>query len=402
MTACGVAHKPRWPLLPARLRPRFLLHCKIGYHSRWFVFPKRRGQVKLNGMATFLQQIINGISQGSAYALIALGYTMVYGVLRLINFAHGDIYMFGAFMGYYLANSQWMQSSVGTSLAGAVVVMLGAMALSAGAGILIERFAYRPGRSGARFTLAFWLGIVGAGIGQLVHPNAASLAAGAGAGILLGVILEQAGLRPVRQSSRLALLIIAIGVSLFLENGGQQAFGVDPKFFPQIIPSTLLHVGELTIDSQKMIVLAVAILLMILLNLFVNYTKTGKAMRAVSFNLDTAKLMGINTDRIMALTFAIGSALAAAGGILVSLMYPKIDPLMGIMPGLKAFVAAVLGGIGNITGAMLGGLIVGMAEVMAVGYGQSTYRDAIAFIILILILLLKPAGIMGKGVVEKV
>ncbi len=353
-------------------------------------------------MATFLQQLINGISQGSAYALIALGYTMVYGVLRLINFAHGDVYMFGAYMGFYLANNKWIQSNVGTSTAGAVVVMVGAMALSAGLGIVIERFAYRPGRSGARFTLAFWLGIVGAGIGHLVHPSLISLAIGALGGILVGVILEQTGLRPVRQNSRLSLLIIAIGVSLVLENGGQQVFGVDPKFFPQIISTTLWHVGELTIDSQKVIVLAVSILLMLLLNLFVKYTRTGKAMRAVSFNLDAARLMGINTDRIIALTFAIGSALAAAGGILVSLLYPKIDPLMGIMPGLKAFVAAVLGGIGNITGAMLGGLIVGMAEVMAVGYGQSTYRDAIAFIILILILLLKPAGIMGKGVVEKV
>jgi len=151
-----------------------------------------------------------------------------------------------------------------------------------------------------------------------------------------------------------------------------------------------------------LIVLGVAVVLMVLLNVIVNYTKTGKAMRAVSFNLEAAKLMGINTDRIIAFTFALGSALAAAGGILVSLLYPKIDPLMGIMPGLKAFVAAVLGGIGNITGAMLGGLILGMAEVMAVGYGESTYRDAIAFIILVLILLLKPTGIMGKGMIEKV
>jgi len=353
-------------------------------------------------METFLQQLINGISQGSAYALIALGYTMVYGVLQLINFAHGDVYMFGAFMGYYLANSRWIQAAVGTSLASAVLIMLGAMVLSACVGILIERFAYRPGRSPSRFTLAFWLGIIGTGIGQLIRPSGAALMMGAAAGIAIGLILEYAGIRPVQQSSRLALLIIAIGVSLFMENGGQLAFGVDPKFFPQIIPSTLLHVGELTIDSQKIIVLVVAILLMVALELFVRYTKTGTAMRAVSFNLDAAKLMGIDTNRIIALTFAIGSALAGAGGILVSLMYPKIDPLMGIMPGLKAFVAAVLGGIGNITGAMLGGLIVGMAEVMAVGYGQSTYRDAIAFIILILILLLKPSGIMGKGMVEKV
>src|SRR5690606_17615134 len=153
---------------------------------------------------------------------------------------------------------------------------------------------------------------------------------------------------------------------------------------------------------SKVVVLFVSLILMAGLTLIVNYTRTGKAMRAVSFNLDAAKLMGINTDRIIAFTFGLGSALAAAGGILISILYPRIDPLMGIMPGLKAFVAAVLGGIGNITGAMIGGLIIGLAEVMAVGYGQSTYRDAIAFIILILILLLKPEGIMGKGKVEKV
>jgi branched-chain amino acid transport system permease protein len=210
------------------------------------------------------------------------------------------------------------------------------------------------------------------------------------------------GFRPVQQDSRLGLLIIAIGVSLFLENGGQLAFGADPKFFPEIIPSTPLNVGALSLDSAKLIVLGVSLVLMVLLHLVVNYTKTGTAMRAVSFNLDAAKLMGINTDRIIAVTFAMGSALAAAGGILVSLLYPKIDPLMGVMPGLKAFVAAVLGGIGNIPGAMVGGLVLGLAEVMAVWLGSSTYRDAIAFVVLILILLFKPEGIMGKGVVEKV
>ena len=189
-------------------------------------------------------------------------------------------------------------------------------------------------------------------------------------GIAVGIVVELAGLRPVKQDSRLALLIIAIGVSLFLENGGQQVFGADPKFFPEIIPSTLAECRAAESRQQKLIVLGVSIVLMVLLNLVVNYTKTGKAMRAVSFNLDAAKLMGINTDRIIAFTFALGSALAAAGGILVSLLYPKIDPLMGVMPGLKAFVAAVLGGIGNITGAMVGGLILGLAEVMAVGYGS--------------------------------
>jgi len=353
-------------------------------------------------MITFLQQLINGISQGSAYALIALGYTMVYGVLRLINFAHSDVYMFGAFMGYFIANSRWIQSNFETSPLSAVLVMLVSMALSAGLGILIERFAYRPGRSGTRFTLAFWFGILGASGGALMRSSLASIALGAAAGIIIGVVGEKAGLRPVRQGSRLGLLIIAIGVSLFLENGGQQAFGADPKFFPEIIPTTLLDVGPLKVDSQKLIVLLVSIVLMLLLNFIVHYTKTGKAMRAVSFNLNTAKLMGINTDRIIAFTFALGSALAAAGGMLVSLLYPKIDPLMGVMPGLKAFVAAVLGGIGNITGAMLGGLIVGLAEVMSVAYGKSTYRDAIAFVILVVILLLKPEGLTGKGTVEKV
>ena len=349
-------------------------------------------------MITFLQQLINGISQGSAYALIALGYTMVYGVLRLINFAHADVYMFGAFMGYYMANSRLFQQYMGTSLFGAMVVMLVAMALSAILGILIERFAYRPGRTDTPFTLAFWLGITGAALGDLLGHSWFSTLAGAVAGLVIGVVVERLGFRPVRQESRLALLILAIGVSLFLENGGQLVFGADPKFFPEIIPSTSFNVGALNLDTQKLIVLGVSVVLMVLLNVVVNYTRTGKAMRAVSYNLDTAKLMGINTDRIIAVTFAVGSALAAAGGILVSLLYPKIDPLMGVMPGLKAFVAAVLGGIGNITGAMAGGLVLGLAEVMAVGYGSSTYRDAIAFIVLVLILLFKPEGFMGKKV----
>jgi branched-chain amino acid transport system permease protein len=320
----------------------------------------------------------------------------------LINFAHSDVYMFGAFMGYYLANNQWIKANLGTSAFSAVLILLGSMALSAGLGILIGRFAYRPGRGRSRFALPFWLGIAGAASGQLMGATVVSVTLGAIAGVVIGLVLEKLGVRPAQENSKSALLIIAIGVSLFLENGGQQVFGADPKFFPQIISTTLMNVGPLRIDSQKIIVLGVSIVLMVLLNLIVNYTKTGKAMRAVSFNLDAAKLMGINTDRIIAFTFGLGSALAAAGGILVSLLYPKIDPLMGVMPGLKAFVAAVLGGIGNITGAMLGGLILGMAEVMAVGYGESTYRDAIAFIILVLILLLKPTGLMGKGMTEKV
>jgi len=193
-------------------------------------------------------------------------------------------------------------------------------------------------------------------------------------------------------------IVLAVVVSSAL---GCHTIGVSRtrSGFSEVAPQVA---AEMILDSQQVIVLGVSIILMVLLNLLVHYTRTGKAMRAVSYNLDAAKLMGINTDRIIALTFAVGSALAAAGGILVTLLYPKIEPLMGVMPGLKAFAAAVLGGIGNMTGAMLGGLILGIAEVMAVGYGQSTYRDAIAFIILVLILLVKPDGIMGKGPTEKV
>jgi branched-chain amino acid transport system permease protein len=351
-------------------------------------------------MGSFLQQLLNGIVLGSMYALIALGYTMVYGVLRLINFAHGDVYMFGAFMGYYL--SRYISGAAEGSLLYALVIMLGAMFLSACLGILIERFAYRPGRGGAKYTMAFWLGLLGVVLGRFAAPGLASLIVGALIGMAVGFVLEKSFVRTVRRASRLALLILAIGVSFLLENGGQLVFGADPKFFPQIISARQLDIGGLSLNNQQITVFVVAVILMFLLTTIVNYTKTGKAMRAASFNIDAAKLMGINTDRIIATTFAMGSALAAAGGLLVSLNYPKIDPLMGIMPGLKAFVAAVLGGIGNIPGAMLGGFIIGIAEVMVVGYLQSTYRDAIAFSILILILLLKPAGIMGKGLVEKV
>ena len=351
-------------------------------------------------MGSFLQQLLNGVVLGSMYALIALGYTMVYGVLRLINFAHGDVYMFGAFMGYYL--SRFMRGSEQGSVLYALIVMLGAMILAAFLGILIERFAYRPGRGGAKYTMAFWLGLLGAVLGRFAGPGYVTLLTGIAVGVLVGLVVEKYFIHTVRTASRLALLILAIGVSFLLENGGQLVFGADPKFFPQIISAKQLDVGGLSVNNQQITVFAVALLLMYLLNTVVNFTKTGKAMRAVSFNLDAAKLMGINTNRIIAITFALGSALAAAGGILVSLNYPKIDPLMGIMPGLKAFVAAVLGGIGNIPGAMVGGFIIGIAEVMVVGYLESTYRDAIAFSILILILLLKPSGIMGKGLVEKV
>src|SRR3984893_11573204 len=219
---------------------------------------------------------------------------------------------------------------------------------------------------------------------------------------VLGTIIERLAYRPVRRASRLTLLITAIGVSLFLENTGQLVFGPDPKFFPSLAPRTDFLLAGVRITSEQLTVIGVSVLLMFLLRAFVQNTRTGKAMRAVSFNLDAAKLMGIPTDSIIAVTFALGSALAAAAGVLIGMQIPKIDPLMGIVYGLDAFVAAVLGGIGNIPGAVLGGLLIGTSEVMVVGYLSSTYRDAIAFGILILVLLLRPQGILGRVQREKV
>lgn len=299
-------------------------------------------------MSEFLQQLINGIAWGSIYALIALGYTMVYGVLRLINFAHGDVYMVGAFAGFYAV--KWFGLAQEPTIFGAVAVFLLSMGCCGILGFVIERGAYKP----------------------------------------------------LRKAPRLTALITAIGVSLFLENAGQLIFGADPKFFPQIIAKKdVISSGGIILTNQQVIVLGVSLLLMVSLQLFVLKTKTGKAMRAVSFNREAASLMGISVDRIISITFVLGSALAGAAAILVGLTNPKIEPLMGIMPGIKAFVAAVLGGIGNVPGAMLGGMIMGIAEVMVVGYLSSTYRDAIAFAILILILLFKPSGLLGGFTGEK-
>jgi branched-chain amino acid transport system permease protein len=310
-------------------------------------------------MSTFLQQLINGISLGAIYSLIALGYTMVYGVLKLINFAHGDVYMVGAFMGFYLANG---------------IGARGAQALGMSADGLIAR------------------GLLGGGT---MEPSLITAA--------IGVVIERFAYRPVRKYSRLTALITAIGVSLLLENGGQVVFGAEPKFFPELFSKRNIDLfGGASINSADIIVLVIAIVLMIALQLIVYRSKTGRAMRAVSFNLQSAKLMGINTDRIIAFTFALGSALAAAAGVLVAIRIPRIDPLMGILVGLKAFVAAVLGGIGNIPGAMLGGLLIGITETMVSGYLSSTYKDAVAFAILILILLFRPSGLLGTVAQEKV
>ncbi|MBI5774150.1 MAG: branched-chain amino acid ABC transporter permease [Verrucomicrobia bacterium] len=303
-------------------------------------------------MAEFLQQLINGLSLGAIYALIALGYTMVYGVLRFINFAHGDVFMVGAFCGYYFAPRVWKLLPE-QSFAGGLLVMLLAMLVCAALGILIELLAYRP----------------------------------------------------LRNRPKLTVLITAIGVSLLLEYVGQheKVFGASPRTFPQLFPSKQIELSStLTVGSDQVLVLGITAVLLVALQFIVKRTRIGTAMRAVSFNADAASLMGINISFIISFTFGLGSALAAAGGILYAMNYPSIEPLMGIMPGLKAFVAAVLGGIGNIPGAALGGIILGVTETFVAGSPWSNYRDAIAFAILIAILLFKPSGLLGKREVEKV
>ena len=301
-------------------------------------------------METLLQNLLNGIAAGAIYALIALGYTMVYGILKLINFAHGDVFMIGSFVGYYSGRYLARANPDSQGLVNAGITLLLSMIVCAILGYLNERVAYRP----------------------------------------------------LRNAPRIASLITAIGVSFLLEYGGQFVFGPDPKFFPTLVPKHLINLGGVVTTNYQLIVLAVAIVFMGILQYIVYGTKFGRAMRAVSFNFETASLMGIPTDRIISTTFIIGSTLAAVAGILYGLSYPRIDPLMGIMPGLKAFVAAVLGGIGNVPGAVVGGLIIGIVESFVGGSQFSNYRDAIAFIILIIILLFRPSGLFGKYEPEKV
>ena len=300
-------------------------------------------------MIEFIQHIINGLSLGSIYALIALGYTMVFGVLQLINFAHGEVFMLGAFVGMYFA--RFFNLGENPSLGALCATILAAMVVCAGVGFLIERLAYRP----------------------------------------------------LRGAPRINVLITAVGVSLFLQFSGQLLFGSDPKFFPQVYQATSdWSIGELKINPLQVTVLVIALVLMLALQFVIFRTRIGRAMRAVSFSHDIASLMGIPTDRVISFTFMLGSALAGAGGVLVGLIYPKIDPMMGVLPGLKAFVAAVLGGIGNVTGAALGAIILGLSEEFLVGYWAPTYRDALAFTILIVLLLFKPAGLLGTKRTEKV
>ncbi len=301
-------------------------------------------------MSEFLQQLINGLSLGAIFALIALGYTMVYGVLRFINFAHGDVFMIGAFIGFYVV-PKLPASLQRPGFGEFATVMLVAMILCAALGMLIERLAYRP----------------------------------------------------LRDRPKLIVLITAIGVSLFLEYSGQLIFGANPKYFPELIADQpIAELGTLSLTINQALVLSSTLLLLVALRFIVMNTKIGTAMRAVSNNPQAAALMGIHVSRVISFTFGIGSALAGAGGVLYAMNYPSIEPLMGIMPGLKAFVAAVLGGIGNLPGAALGGFVLGITETFVGASSASNYRDAIAFAILIAILLFKPSGILGKTEVEKV
>ncbi|MCT4403719.1 branched-chain amino acid ABC transporter permease [Leuconostoc falkenbergense] len=292
-------------------------------------------------MTIFIQQVINGLMLGSVYALLALGYTMVYGIIKLINFAHGDIYMLGAYFGYFFIKVLHLNFFIALVLA---------MAVSAVIGVLIEYIAYRP----------------------------------------------------LRHSPRIAVLISALGISFLLENGMTYLYGSDQRSFPQAIKTVQYHFYGIQVSNIQLIIAVTSVVLMLLLTYVVKRTKMGRAMRAVSADPDAATLMGININHTISFTFAIGSALAAAGGVLIGLYYNSIDPLMGMTPGLKAFVAAVLGGIGIIPGAAVGGWLIGILETMVQATSFSAYKDAIVYAMLIVILLIKPTGILGKNKREKV
>lgn len=300
-------------------------------------------------MHEFLQQLINGLSLGAIYALIALGYSMVYGLLKFINFAHGDVLMIGAFAGFYatpvarhLFPHPWMTTTA---------VLIWAMIVCAILGVVIERLAYRP----------------------------------------------------LRNQPKLAVLITSIGVSLLLSYGGQILFGVNQKAFPDLLPPIRIALGEgVTISGNHLLVIAVTLVLLVTLREIVLRSRFGLALRALSQNRDAAALMGVNSNAVISLTFAVGSALAGAAGVLYAMNIHSIEPLMGTQPGIKAFVAAVLGGIGSLPGAAVGGLLLGLSECLLGGSFLSSYRDAIAFGILIVILLIRPAGLFGSSAAEKV
>ena len=287
-----------------------------------------------------IAQLINGLQTGSVYALVALGYSMVYGIIKLLNFAHGDIIMVGAYMVYYA----------------------------------IASFALPP-------VLAIVLAIA--------------------VSTLLGVTVEKVAYTPLRSAPRLSLLITAIGVSFLLENGAQLVFGADQKSMDPLITGSVM-MGRVNVSYTAIVTIAVSLVIMVLLWFVVNKTKAGKAMRAVSEDMGAAQLMGISLNRTISMTFAIGSALAGIGSVLYLCAYTQASPTMGSMLGIKAFVAAVLGGIGSIPGAMIGGFTIGVLEALVAAAGFSMWKDAVVFLVLIIVLLFKPTGFLGKKMQEKV
>ncbi len=295
-------------------------------------------------MVSFITNLINGLSLGSIYALIAIGYTMVYGIAKMLNFAHGDIIMVGAYIAFTIITTLKLPIALGIAAA-----IIGCLIL----GVTVEKIAYKP--------------------------------------------LRKAG-------SPLAVLITAIGVSYFLQNAALLIFGADPKMFSSVVPVSIrtIKIGEFTIPGTTILSIVISILLVLFLQFFINKTKPGQAMLAVAQDRDAASLMGISVNGIISLTFAIGSAMAGVAGVLLCSAYPSLNPYTGAMPGIKAFVAAVLGGIGSVPGAMIGGLLLGIIENLSKTYISSQLSDAIVFSVLIIVLLVKPTGLMGKVVQEKV
>ena len=301
-------------------------------------------------MGEFILQLTNGLAVGGVYALIALGYTMVYGVLRLINFAHGDLFIMGGYLGLTLLASVGLAGTLGLA-SGIALVLLMVMGLVAVSGFLLERVAYRP----------------------------------------------------LRQAHRLTAVVSALGASIFLQNALMLVYGASPKSYPEMlsITASVAFMG-IHIPVMRLMLVLVTVLLMLVLYWFIQKTKTGTAIRAVAIDQGAAKLMGINVNRIISMVFVIGPALGGAAGLLLGLYYGKVHYVMGSMYGLKAFTAAIIGGIGNIPGAMLGGVLLGVAEALGAGYISSGWKDAFAFMVLILILILRPNGILGERVADKI
>ena len=301
-------------------------------------------------MEQFFQQVTNGLAVGGIYALVALGYTMVYGVLKLINFAHGDLFTAGAYLGLTLVTSFGLMEHVG-GIAGVGVLLLLFMVLVAFLGAVLERTAYKP----------------------------------------------------LRKSPRLSVVVSALGASIFLENAMMLIYGARFQVFPQdILPSFPIHIFGVYIPLIRIVVLGLSIVMMLALYLFIQKTRIGTAIRAAAIDQGAASLMGINVDRVILTVFLLGPALGGAAGLLVGLQYGNINFLMGWSYGLKAFTAAVLGGIGNIPGAMVGGLLLGVLEALGAAYISTSWKDAIAFCVLIVVLIVRPTGLLGERVAEKV